>query len=66
MTTEWMFISPRIKEDYVDQGYTINVNSTGMVGLLLTKSEQESAFVENIGPITILAQVSKPWPQTTI
>lgn len=65
MTTEWMFISPRIKEDYVDQGYTIGVNSTGMVGLLLTKSEQESAFVENIGPITILAHVGKPWPQAT-
>ena len=61
MTTEWMFISPRSKDDYIDNGHKIAVNSTGMVGLLLTKSEEQSQFVEEIGPLTILAFVGKPW-----
>lgn len=63
MTTEWMFLSPRSKGGYVGDGYRIGVNSTGMVGLLLTKSEEESKFLEQIGPLTILSYVGKPWPQ---
>jgi ATP adenylyltransferase len=62
MTTQWMFISPRSKDDYIGEGYKLSVNSTGMVGLLLTKSEDETAFLERISPATILAYVGKPWP----
>lgn len=63
MTTEWMFLSPRLQGDYVGEGYKIGVNSTGMIGLLLTKSEEESKFLERIGLLTILSSVGKPWPQ---
>ena len=63
MTTEWIFISPRSKDDFIDQGQRIAVNSTGMVGLLLTKSEEQTEFVERVGPINILAHVGKPWSQ---
>jgi len=63
MTTEWIFLSPRTKDDYVGQQYDIGVNSTGMVGLLLTKSEAETQFIEEIGPLSILSDVGKPWPQ---
>ena len=62
MTTEWMFISPRLKDNYIGEGYKIGVNSTGMIGLLLTKSEEESKFIETIGPLKILSYVGKPWP----
>ena len=61
MTTQWMFIAPRTKDDYIGEGYKIAVNSTGMVGLLLTKSEEETAFLERISPSTVLAHVGKPW-----
>jgi len=63
MTTEWIFISPRTKDDYTEQDQRIAVNSTGMVGLLLTKSEDQTNFVERVGPLNILAYVGKPWPQ---
>jgi ATP adenylyltransferase/5',5'''-P-1,P-4-tetraphosphate phosphorylase II len=61
MTTQWMFISPRERDDYRGEQYKIAVNSTGMVGLLLTKSPEESDFLERVGPATILGQVGKPW-----
>ena len=64
MTTEWIFVAPRRKDDYQHEGYKIGVNSTGMVGLLLTKSDEETAFVEKIGPLAILADVGSPWPTT--
>lgn len=63
MTTQWMFISPREKDDYRGEQYKIAVNSTGMVGLLLTKSPEESEFLERVGPATILGQVGKSWSQ---
>ena len=61
MTTEWIFVAPRRKGDYIEQGYKIGVNSTGMIGLLLTKSEEESQILEDIGPLTVLEYVGKPW-----
>jgi ATP adenylyltransferase/5',5'''-P-1,P-4-tetraphosphate phosphorylase II len=61
MTTDWMFVSPRDKGDYFGDDHKIAVNSTGMVGLLLTKSPEESEFLERVGPSTILAAVGKPW-----
>jgi len=65
MTTRWIFVSPRTKGDYIGEGYTIGVNSAGMIGLLLTKSEEESAFLERMGPLSILATLGKPWPKGT-
>lgn len=65
MTTEWMFLSPRSKDDYIGEEYEIGVNSTGMIGLLLTKSEKESEFLEKTGPLTILSCVGKPWPSSS-
>jgi ATP adenylyltransferase/5',5'''-P-1,P-4-tetraphosphate phosphorylase II len=62
MTTQWMFICPRSTGDFRDQGREIGVNSTGMVGLLLTKSQDESDFVEQYGPGRILSFVGEPWP----
>jgi sulfate adenylyltransferase (ADP) / ATP adenylyltransferase len=66
MTTDWMFISPRSKDDYIGNGQKVAVNSTGMVGLLLAKSQEQSDFIENIGPMTVLADVGKPWSQTEV
>jgi ATP adenylyltransferase/5',5'''-P-1,P-4-tetraphosphate phosphorylase II len=62
MTTQWMFISPRSKADYEGQGHKIGINSTGMIGLLLTKSQEELEFVGKKGPIIILSEVGIPWP----
>jgi ATP adenylyltransferase/5',5'''-P-1,P-4-tetraphosphate phosphorylase II len=62
ITRDWMFISPRTRDDYIGEGFKIGINSTGMVGLLLTKSREESQFLERIGPATILAHVGRPWP----
>ena len=62
MTTDWIFICPRTKDDFIsDEGHKIAVNSTGMVGLLLTKSPEETTFLENIGPMTVLQSVGKTW-----
>jgi ATP adenylyltransferase len=61
MTREWMFLSPRKKDDYINQEYRIGVNSTGMIGLLLTKSPEESQFLEDIGPVTVLEDVGISW-----
>jgi len=63
LTEEWMFVSPRIKDDFINKDHKIGVNSTGMIGLLLTKSQEESTFLENMGPLNILKEVGKPWPQ---
>lgn len=64
MTTDWVFVSPRSKGDYIDGDHKIGVNSTGMVGLLLTKSEEESEFLERVGPLSILTELGKPWPSS--
>jgi ATP adenylyltransferase/5',5'''-P-1,P-4-tetraphosphate phosphorylase II len=61
MTKEWIFLSPRKKDDYIGEGFKIGVNSTGMVGLLLTKSEEESQFLERIGPVSVLEDVGISW-----
>lgn len=53
MTKEWMFIAPRIMESW---NY-ISVNSTGMIGMFLVKSEEESNMVKDIGVLKILKQL---------
>jgi len=65
MTTDWIFVAPRRKDDYQHEGYKIGVNSTGMVGLLLTKSDEETAFIEKVGPLAVLEDVGCPWPSNT-
>jgi ATP adenylyltransferase len=62
MTTDWIFVAPRKNDDYQHEGYKIGVNSTGMVGLLLTKSDEETAFIEKVGPLAVLEDVGCPWP----
>jgi ATP adenylyltransferase/5',5'''-P-1,P-4-tetraphosphate phosphorylase II len=61
MTKEWVFLAPRKKDDYIGEGFKIGVNSTGMVGLLLAKSEEESQFLQGIGPATVLEDVGISW-----
>jgi len=62
MTTDWIFVCPRTKDDFMsEEGHKIAVNSTGMVGLLLTKSPEETTFLEKIGPMTVLQSVGKAW-----
>jgi ATP adenylyltransferase/5',5'''-P-1,P-4-tetraphosphate phosphorylase II len=63
MTMDWIFLSPRTMDDYTDTDQRIAVNSTGMVGLLLTKSDEQTEFVERVRPLSILASVGKPWSQ---
>jgi sulfate adenylyltransferase (ADP) / ATP adenylyltransferase len=65
MTTHWVFVSPRSKGDYIYGDYKIGVNSTGIVGLLLTRSEEESEFLERVGPLSILSALGKPWPTSS-
>ena len=62
MTTDWIFVAPRKKDDYQHEGYKIGVNSTGMIGLLLTKSDEETAFIEKVGPLAVLEDVGCLWP----
>ena len=61
MTVDWLFVAPRTKDEYIHEGHKIGVNSTGMVGLLLTKSDEETAFIEKVGPLAVLADVGSPW-----
>jgi ATP adenylyltransferase/5',5'''-P-1,P-4-tetraphosphate phosphorylase II len=63
MTSDWLFIAPRTKEDFPlqEDNDLLSVNSTGMIGLLLTKSLSESNLVEELGPTRILAVVGSPW-----
>ncbi|KAK9453918.1 ATP adenylyltransferase-domain-containing protein [Dipodascopsis uninucleata] len=56
MTKEWMFIAPRSKETYED----ISINSTGMAGLLLAKSEDQFNLIKQIGPLELTGMVGLP------
>ncbi|OLL22670.1 Diadenosine 5',5'''-P1,P4-tetraphosphate phosphorylase 2 [Neolecta irregularis DAH-3] len=56
MTKEWMFMAPRSKEHWKD----ISINSTGMVGLLLTKSDEELQDVKHTRIVEILEHVGIP------
>ncbi|KAK9241321.1 ATP adenylyltransferase-domain-containing protein [Lipomyces kononenkoae] len=56
MTKDWMFLAPRGQESY--EG--ISVNATGMVGLLLAKSEEQLDFIKSTGPLEVTAKVGLP------
>ncbi|KAK9368685.1 HIT-like domain-containing protein [Lipomyces kononenkoae] len=56
MTKDWMFVAPRGQESY--EG--ISVNATGMVGLLLAKSEEQLDFIKSTGPLEVTAKVGLP------
>ncbi|KAG5518787.1 hypothetical protein PMAC_002758 [Pneumocystis sp. 'macacae'] len=53
MTKQWMFMAPRTMESW---NY-ISVNSTGMVGMFLVKSEEELNLVKDTGILKILKQL---------
>ncbi|EMR11088.1 hypothetical protein PNEG_00687 [Pneumocystis murina B123] len=53
MSKQWMFMAPRIMESWNN----ISVNTTGMVGMLLVKSEEELNLVKNTGILKILRQL---------
>ncbi|KTW28904.1 hypothetical protein T552_01532 [Pneumocystis carinii B80] len=53
MTKQWMFMVPRVMESWNN----ISVNTTGMVGMLLVKSEEELNLVKNTGVLEILRQL---------
>ncbi|KAK9315843.1 HIT-like domain-containing protein [Lipomyces starkeyi] len=56
MTKDWMFVAPRGQESYGG----VSVNATGMVGLLLAKSEEQLDFIKNTGPLEVTARVGLP------
>ncbi|KAG5439562.1 hypothetical protein PCANB_002138 [Pneumocystis canis] len=53
MTKRWMFITPRVMESW---NY-ISVNTVGMLGMFLVKSEEELNLVKNTGILKILEQL---------
>ncbi|KAK9256404.1 HIT-like domain-containing protein [Lipomyces tetrasporus] len=56
MTKEWMFLAPRCQEMY--EG--VSVNATGMVGLLLAKSDEQLDLIKDTGPLKVTAKVGLP------
>lgn len=53
MTKEWMMMTPRRKDSFGE----IGVNSTGMVGLLLAKSQDEFEALKDLSPLKVLTEV---------
>lgn len=53
MTKQWMFMAPRIVESWNH----ISINTTGMVGMFLVKSEKELNLVMDTGILEILKQL---------
>ncbi|KAK9478751.1 ATP adenylyltransferase-domain-containing protein [Lipomyces japonicus] len=56
MTSKWMFMAPRSKEEF--EG--VSVNSTGLVGLLLAKSQYQAELIKTVTPLHILGSVGLP------
>ncbi|KAG4305412.1 hypothetical protein PORY_000968 [Pneumocystis oryctolagi] len=53
MTKQWMFITPRTTESWNH----ISVNTVGMLGMFLVKSQEELNLVKNTGILKILKQL---------
>ena len=58
VTREWIMVVPRSQESY--QG--IGVNSLGYSGWLLVKTLEDLERLKQIGPMTLLQTVGKPFP----
>ncbi|KAK9379958.1 HIT-like domain-containing protein [Kockiozyma suomiensis] len=57
MTKQWMYMAPRSRETYAHDDLELSVNATGMVGMLLAKSESELDIFEKVGVLEILKTV---------
>ncbi|KAK9469909.1 ATP adenylyltransferase-domain-containing protein [Lipomyces arxii] len=53
MTKEWIFVAPRSQESADD----ISINATGMIGLMLAKSDEQMEQIKTRGPLELLLSV---------
>jgi sulfate adenylyltransferase (ADP) / ATP adenylyltransferase len=56
VTREWMLLVPRSQE----KAGRISVNSLGFAGALLVKNAEQMQFLKEMGPLTLLTEVSLP------
>ncbi|ODV90527.1 hypothetical protein CANCADRAFT_16256, partial [Tortispora caseinolytica NRRL Y-17796] len=54
MTTEWMAMVPRTQEVYSDGDVSMSINTTGFMGFLLARTQQEVDYIKAVGPLSIL------------
>eukprot|EP01135_Chromosphaera_perkinsii_P006344 Nk52_evm73s485 gene=Nk52_evmTU73s485 len=54
MTKDWILLVPRTKE----RCGNVSINAVGFCGSMFVKSEQDLAFVEDTGPLSILKEVT--------
>ncbi len=58
-TLEWMLIVPRSKE-CIQEPVKVSVNSVGMVGFILVKSQLELEALMHVQPLNVLKQLGYP------
>lgn len=58
-TEEWVLVVPRRQEKFGE----LSVNSVGMIGLLLAKSEEQLESYKQVGPIKLLENLAYPYEQ---
>jgi len=56
MTSEWMLVAPRSAESW----RSVSVNSTGMVGMILVKQEEDMELVQSEGILNVLRRLGVP------
>lgn len=56
MTREWMCIVPRSQEGFGD----IQINALGFAGALLVRNPEQLAYLQAVGPLTVLQNVGCP------
>ncbi len=57
MTTRWLVLVPRRQE----RCGPLPLNSLAFGGTLLVRSEEDLAYVREVGPGEILARIGEPW-----
>lgn len=57
LTTKYMLLVPRSSGVFKD---TLGINSCGMMGLILTKDDNDVKIIKEVGPATVLAEVGFP------
>ncbi len=56
MTREWMCIVPRSQESFGE----IQINALGFAGALLVRNPEQLAYLQTVGPLTVLQEVGCP------
>jgi sulfate adenylyltransferase (ADP) / ATP adenylyltransferase len=56
MTREWMCIVPRSQESFGE----IQINALGFAGALLVRNPEQLAYLQAVGPLTVLQEVGCP------